>query len=189
MDRKRKIKMLTRKHLEKIGFDSDDIDFLLIQNQKYKNQIGPIVKEYMTGLTIKPYVPYAENGRSLALQRANAFVKKVHEKIPDENAYTLNLLAWLNCMPYLHDIYKQYGISDHIYYESMKDFLFKTRECKAVYDVCGVFVNWFFLFFELKEFSLGRLQYEVYSFDYEEYTCQNMQLKKRGPGLLLPHSI
>jgi len=30
----------------------------------------------------------------------------------------------------------------------------------------------------LKEFTLGRLQYEVYPFGYDEYTYENFKLKK-----------
>ena len=59
----------------------------------------------------------------------------------------------------------------------MKDFSYKAKECKTVYGICGLFVNWFFLFFELKEFSLGRLQYEVYPMGYD-YSYKNIQLKR-----------
>ncbi|MBQ4259546.1 MAG: DUF5596 domain-containing protein [Lachnospiraceae bacterium] len=170
--------MLTKELLERIGFDFDDIDFILEKNQMYTDEIMPIVKEYVSGLDQTPYVPYEGKGRSLSLQRANQFAQQVQEKIPEENAYVLNLLAWLNCIPYLHDTYTQFGISDDIFYESMKDFSYKAKECKMVYGVLGVFVNWFFLFFELKEFSLGRLQYEAYHFDYDTYTYEDIQLKK-----------
>lgn len=170
--------MLTKKLLEKIGFESDDVDFILTNNKKYANELVPLVNEYVSGLKIEPYVPYEGNGRALAFQKAECFVKQVHEKLPNENEYVLNLLAWINCVPYLYDVYKQFCIDEDVFYESMKDFSYKVKECKSLYNVCGVFVNWFFLFFELKEFSLGRLQYEIYQFLHDEYTCANVRLKK-----------
>ncbi len=170
--------MLTKVFLEKIGFESDDIDFILNNNRKYIDDISPIVKEYMLSLKIEPYLPYQGNERTLSFKKAELFIRKVYEKIPDENEYILNLLVWLNCIPYLQDTYKHFCISDDVFYESMKDFSYKVKECKKVHNVCGIFVNCFFLFFELKEFSLGRLQYEVYQFEYDEYVCGNVRIKK-----------
>ena len=171
--------MLTEVFLEKIGFEADDIDFILANDIKYKDTIEPIAKEYMSGLQIMPFVPYEGNGRQLSLEKANLFIKQVQEKIPEENQYVLNLLAWLHCVPYLHTIYRQFHINENIFYETMKDLSYKAKECKNVYGVCGFFVNWFFLFFELKAFSMGRLQFEVYPFDYDEYVFESVHLKKR----------
>ena len=170
--------MLTKEFLEKIGFGTDDIDFIISNDLKYADKLAPIVEEYTSGLSAEPYVPYKGDGRRLSLQRADLFIQQVHETIPCENEYVLNLLAWLNCIPYLYDRYKQLGISEDVFIEAMKDFSYKARECRNVYGVCGLFVNWFFLFFELKEFALGRLQYEVYQFDYDEYACAGVKLKK-----------
>ena len=170
--------MLTRDFLEKIGFEPDDVEFIFDNNQKYADKLAPVVNEYVSGLSKDAFVPYVGNGRSQSLQRANLFIQQVHEAIPDGNEFVLNLVAWLNCIPHLYDSYKQLGISDDIFLEAMRDFSYKARECKTVYGVCGLFVNWFFLFFELKEVALGRLQFEVYQFDYDEYTYRDVQLKK-----------
>lgn len=170
--------MLTGELLEKIGFEAEDIQFIIDKYKKYRDQILSIAKEYVDGLNTDPYVPYEGRGRSASLQRTNLYITQMQESICDENEYVLNLLFWLACVPYLYDIYKKYEIDQDIFYESMKDFSYKVKECKDVYGVCGVFVNWFFLFFDLKEFSMGRLQYEVFPFGYEEYTCGNVSLKK-----------
>ena len=169
---------MLNEYLNKIGFEPNDISFILSLNRKYADVIEPIVKEYTLNLKSVPYVQYYGNERELSLNKAEQFVKQAQEKIPDENEYAVNLLAWLNCIPYLHNIYKQLRISDEIFYETMKDFVYKAKECKNVYGVCGVFVHWFFLQFELKLFSLGRLQYEIYQFDFDEYTFSNTQIKK-----------
>lgn len=169
---------MLKEYLCKIGFELDDINFIIANNRKYADVIEPIVKEYILNLKAEPFVQYRSNERALSFKKAESFVKQIHEKIPGENEYVLNLLFWLNCIPYLHKVYKQLCISDEIFFESMKDFSYKVKECKSIYGICGVFVNWFFLFFELKEFSLGRLQYEVYQFDYEEYICSNARIHK-----------
>lgn len=170
--------MITKEFLIDIGFEADDANFILLNNNKYINEIAPIVKEYMTGLNIQPFVQYKGAGREQAIARADWFIKQVQDKIPYENKYVLNLLAWLNCIPYLYQNHKKFCIDDVYFYEAMKDFSYKARECKNVYGVCGLFVNWFFLFFELKEVSLGRLQYEVTEFGYDEYVYENVSLKK-----------
>lgn len=170
--------MLTENLLKKIGYDDAEIAFILENNKKYFPLISPIVEEYLGQLSPKPYVIYPEGERHLSLKRAEAFVGKVQKNVPQENPFVMNLLAWLNCVPYLYDIYQKFGLRDDVFYESMKDFLYKTRECKLVHGVCGVFVEWFFLLFELKEFGLGRLQYEVYPFEYDRYECDGYHLKK-----------
>lgn len=169
---------MMEEYLHEIGFEPDDINFILSQNLKYAEVIEPIVKEYILNLGTEPFVQYQGNERALSLRKAELFVKQAHERIADGNKFVLNLLLWLNCIPYLHKEYKKLRISDEIFYDSMKDFLYKVKECKSIYGICGVFVNWFFLFFELKELSLGRLQYEVYQFDYEEYVFSDVKIKK-----------
>ena len=170
--------MLTREFLLKIEFSPEDADFILSNNQKYKDKIIPIVNEYTAGLKAEPFVTYEGDDRLLSLKKADAFIERIHNEIPNENEHLLNLLAWLNCIPYLYEAYKRFGISYELFYEAMKDFSYKANECKMVYGVCGLFVNWFFLFFELKEFSLGRLQYEVFHFGPDEYVCDGFKLKK-----------
>ena len=82
-----------------------------------------------------------------------------------ESPYTMRMLPYI-CM--LDDAllrYKTNGISEDIYTDSFADLLWKTRECYRIYGVWGSFVApWFYRFFELKCFALGRLQFELASF-------------------------
>lgn len=169
---------MLEEYLYKIGFELEDISFILLHNLNYAEVIEPVVEEYIVNLKTEPFVQYHRNERELSFKKAEMFLKQIHKKLPGENEYVLNLLFWLNCIHYLHEAYRKLCIRDEIFYDSMKDLLYKVRECKKIYGICGVFVNWFFLFFELKEFALGRLQYEVYQFDYEEYACSNVKIKK-----------
>ncbi|MBO5453163.1 MAG: DUF5596 domain-containing protein [Clostridia bacterium] len=144
----------------------------------YVDKLTPIVEEYISGLNVGCCIPYENDERNLSLQKTNLFIEKVHKQISEENEYVLNLIAWLNCVPYLQEIYKQNSLDEDVFYESMKDFSYKVKECKTVYGICGLFANWFFLFFELKEFMLGRLQYEVSRFEFDEYVSGNTKIRK-----------
>jgi len=170
--------MLTKEYWVRMGFIEEDIDCILANNEKYAHELEPIVREYIADLKPDAFRPYAEGGRDKANQKAIAFGKKVQEKLPDADGHVLRLIAWLNCVPHLEKIYKEAGLSEELFFESMKDFSYKVRECKNVYGVCGLYVDWFFLFFELKLFPVGRLQYEVDAFEYDEYTCGDLTLKK-----------
>ncbi len=170
--------MLTKEYLAKMDFAQEDIDCIIANNEKYAHEIESIVRAYIADLKPDAFRPYAEGDRDKAHKKAIDFGKQVQKKLPNADGYVLRLIAWLNCVPYLEKIYKDTGLSEELFFESMKDFSYKVRECKNVYDVCGLYVDWFFLFFELKLFPVGRLQYEVDTFKYDEYTCGDMSIKK-----------
>ena len=109
--------------------------------------------------------------------------------------YTVNMVFWLYCAIPLRYIYQQRGISEEIYYASMKDLRYKLKECKDVYGICGTFVDWFKLFYLCKRFSLGRLEYERTSYPLD---CYKDVLKKGNTvinihipssGKLLPEDV
>lgn len=170
--------MITKEYLIKIGFALKDIDFIMEINQKYSHKIESLVKEYMEGIKEAPLLPYKTGEREASEQRAMRYIESVREKLPEIDQYASRLLAWLNCVPYLNESFKKYGISDDVFFESMKDFLYKLKECKNVYGTVGLFVDWFFLFMDLKLFAFGRLQYEVSSFIHDEYLHDELKLKK-----------
>lgn len=170
--------MITNEFLEKIGFSLKDIEFIMEINKKYSHKIVPLVKEYMEGANLAPLLPYKDGERNASEGRAIRYIESVQKKLPEIDQYASRLLAWLNCVPYLNQSFKKYGISDDIFYESMKDFSYKLKECRDVYGTIGLFVDWFFLFCDLKLFALGRLQYEVCAFIHDEYSHDEFKLKK-----------
>lgn len=75
--------------------------------------------------------------------------------------YTVEFLFFLCLTPSLERHYVRRGIPLSIFYQSMNDLKCKLWECKKMYNVWGSFVaSWFPLFFYLRRFALGRLQYE-----------------------------
>lgn len=92
--------------------------------------------------------------------------------------YSAELLIFILFSKHLRELYKQSGISDKIWFDSMCDLKWKLWECKAVKGSWGSFVaTWFPGFFNLTRFALGRLQFEIVEFD-GEYEKDGRKLKK-----------
>lgn len=88
--------------------------------------------------------------------------------------YTMHLLFFMYLAKDLRETYRERGVSEEIYWDSMCDLRAKLIECKDVYDVWGSFVaSWFGGFFEFDRFALGRLQYEPRTYDREEDYVKN----------------
>ncbi|MBQ8740624.1 MAG: DUF5596 domain-containing protein [Clostridia bacterium] len=76
--------------------------------------------------------------------------------------YTAYMLLFICLAPKLHTRYKQKGISDAVFYDTMADLKYKLEECRLVHGKVGTFVaSWYKGFFEMKIFALGRLQFEI----------------------------
>ena len=83
-----------------------------------------------------------------------------------ESPYTMRMLPYIAMLDGAAARYGSAGIGEKVYHDSFADLLWKTRECHRVYGVWGSFVApWFYRFFELKCFALGRLQFEFTSFN------------------------
>lgn len=64
----------------------------------------------------------------------------------------------------------------------MCDLKYKMLECRLVKGTVGIFVPfWFFGFFKLERFALGRLQFEVIPFCYDRYEIDGAVIKKNDP--------
>ena len=109
--------------------------------------------------------------------------------------YTVNMVFWLYSAIPLRYIYKQRGLPEEIYLDSMKDLTYKLKECRDVYGICGTFVDWFKLFYLCKRFALGRLEYERKPFPFDAYkdilkkddTVINMHIPSSGK--LMPNDV
>ncbi len=82
--------------------------------------------------------------------------------------YTAYMLLFVCMLPELHNKYKQKGISDKIFYDTICDLKYKLEECRLVYGKNGTFVpEWYAGIFDLKIIALGRLQFETKYIDFE----------------------
>lgn len=82
--------------------------------------------------------------------------------------YTADLLVYILLSETLHERYRERGIDDTVFYDTMCDLRYKLEECKAVKGIVGTFVPfWFAGFFDMTRFALGRLQFELVPFEAE----------------------
>lgn len=82
-----------------------------------------------------------------------------------ESSYTMRMLPYLCLLEPARMKYAAAGLEEGIYHDSFADLLWKTRECHRLYGVWGSFVAvWFYRFFALQCFALGRLQFERAAF-------------------------
>jgi hypothetical protein len=108
----------------------------------------------------------------------------------DCSPYTLQLLLFLCHTKHSQELYRQAGLDEQIWQDSMLDLKYKLDECHAVYGVWGSFVcDWFPRFFTLERFTFGRLQFEWEPLSYD-YQGQGLSLAKgsRVVQLHIPRS-
>jgi hypothetical protein len=99
-------------------------------------------------------------------------------EIAGVHKYSAELMIFILFSKHLRALYRERGISDRIWFDSMCDLKWKLWECKAVKGSWGSFVaTWFPGFFNLTRFALGRLQFEIVEFD-GEYEKDGKKLKK-----------
>lgn len=99
--------------------------------------------------------------------------------------YTRVLIMLILMSKYLKERYEKKGLPLDVWKNSMNDLLYKCIECRLVYGIWGVFVDWFGEFFHLTRFALGRLQFDV-SNSPIDYEGKKITLKK-GDKLLRVH--
>ena len=172
--------MICAELLQKLDTPQKHISFILEQDARYGEAIEEIAKGFMLSGDEAALVPYENaNARSAAYDRTKQYLDQVKALCADEKTqYLLMYLFWLHCVPYAKRYYKLLHIDDEVFYATMKDLTYKLKECEAVYGVVGVFVDWFFLLFDMKLFGLGRLEYEIKQFDYDCYCADGVKLKK-----------
>ena len=110
------------------------------------------------------------NSNNLNYEIIEEKVKQI-SKIADVHEYTGALILLLCYTKKLREYYAQNGISDEIFQNTVLDLRYKLDECILVKGVCGTFVlKWFWGFYKLERFALGRLQFEIVKFggEYEK---------------------
>lgn len=84
--------------------------------------------------------------------------------------YSVHMIFLLLAARPLRYIYRQQGISEDIYYETLTDLKCKLMECKNVQGCWGTFVGWWYPdMFRCKIVKLGRLEYERLAFPHDDY--------------------
>lgn len=103
------------------------------------------------------------------------------------NKYTVSLLFYILLSRQLKKIYDDFGIDEAVFYTSMDDLRCKLLECYEVFGIWGSFVaRWFYGFFRLKRFGLGRLQFELSEYDGKDI-CVSGKLIQKGQKVINCH--
>lgn len=111
------------------------------------------------------------------------FYKEVKQR-PDYRRVFLYL--YLHFAYDLYPVYQERGISDMIYFDTFRDIVIWTLNCKRDYGEIGLDeYNWIKMHLKMKVFKLGRLQYEVVKGD--EDMMLNRRLIKAGEMALNLH--
>ena len=177
-----------KKYLEKFLKDFDykekDAEFLLseyekIESNNYANSLfNKVIEDYNNSIKIDYY-------NDVLVKAENA------GKNVGVHPYTSGLLIFMCLSKHLKELYDEKGISEEIYHNSMLDLRYKLEECKLVKNIIGSFVAWWFPgFFDMTRFALGRLQFEMSTYDGEPYEKNGKKLVKGDKviGVHIPRS-
>ncbi len=151
-----------------------DLETMLDENEALAMVMDDIVYRYVVT-------------EELPMANALAEIKEAAAKF-NQNEYSLDLLLLINSLPRLHQKYRENGISDEIFYETMDDIRCKVNECVENKGVVGTFVaDWYDRFFKLTCFAYGRFQYEVMTYTGEEFTMSCGKTFKAGDKYINMH--
>ena len=144
--------------MDKTGFPEDSRDTFrdtnkkLLANAEAAAALDVIAQQYDT------------DDRDAVLREAD----RIGEMIGVHN-YTIELFYFMYISHDLRARYAEQKIDDAVFWQSMTDLRAKLIECRDVYGINGSFVaGWFFGFFQMTRFALGRLQFEHSEFDEEK---------------------
>ena len=99
--------------------------------------------------------------------------------------YSAELLLYVCLSKHLREVYRERGLSDRIWFDSMCDLKWKLWECQAVKGIHGSFVaDWFYRFFNMTRFALGRLQFETCTAG-DDCTVRGKEVKKGMKALAI----
>lgn len=164
--------------LEKLKIREADAREIQTCNREYGHVIEPLAREYMSFAPKAFLKPYKVGERAATEQRRKDFLARARETAGGKEPYKAELLFWLHCVPYAQERYRQMGIPENIFWDTMMDITYKLDECRNVYEVCGVFSSWFFLHFDWQVASFGRLQYQIREFPKEHYEWDGYELNR-----------
>jgi hypothetical protein len=139
------------------GYEDSDANFLLsVYDKVYSNDQTASLLDGALNL----YNQSKDADFSKIRENASAVAKNL-----GLYEYTLEFLVYACMTKRAKEYYKENGISQDIFYNTLLDLKYKLDECKLVKGIVGTFVAyWFDRFFKLERFALGRLQFELKDF-------------------------
>lgn len=92
--------------------------------------------------------------------------------------YTTKYLFYLCLTKVLIPRYRDQGIDEQVIFDTFEDFKYKLDECLNSYDVVGYKETlWYFNFMRGLIFKIGRLEYEIMEYHFQEATVGGVELK------------
>ena len=167
--------------LSKLGILEADAREILQHDREYGAAIQRLSQEYMSFAPKQFFRAYREGQRAESTQRRDTFLREARAVTGEENVPMAELLFWLHCVPYARAQYRQMGIPEEIFWDTVKDIGYKLEECKQVSGKCGVVSTWFFLHFDWQLATFGRLQYQVRGFPKDHYAWAGFELNYGDP--------
>ena len=135
--------MLDFAFLKEIGFAEEDIPYILERNEKYTPALAPLAASYRATFGGTELLPYPGDEREEAYQRAKDYVAAAIALFPEEkNPHILNLLAWLQLIPYLEARYAAYGFSRELIRHAYETTIAKAKEPSLSY-ANAVLESWY----------------------------------------------
>ncbi len=144
-----------------------------IDNSKsFSAKVDSLIKEYM----------YPEAHDFGELFAKTKFVAMRH----GVKHYTFDFVILVIASEIMHERYKEAGLSDELFWDTIMDLKYKFQECVDCKEVYGTFVPWWNTgFYALTRFCLGRFQYEYSTFGVcDEYVTSAGVTIKRGDKTL-----
>ena len=100
---------------------------------------------------------------------------------------SMSLLFLLSGLPALRSEYRQRGISEAVFWNSIEDLRSKALECKEMRGIWGTFVSsWFEGLFLFQRFGMGRFQYSIKTME-ANYTLPSGLIIPEGAPKLACH--
>ena len=101
------------------------------------------------------------------------------------NPYTMHMTFLVCCAEITLLRYRERGVDESIFWDTMDDFRCKLLECKECQNVWGTFVaGWNGGFFELNRFALGRFQFEYSEFNRDPVTLRDGTVLNKGDRVI-----
>lgn len=99
--------------------------------------------------------------------------------------YTLDMVFLIRATEVMHNLYKERGLSEDLFWHTIKDLKYKYDECVKCKEVHGTFVPWWNTeFFALRRFALGRYQFDMSTYGGEDFTASCGITIKKGDKTL-----
>lgn len=170
---------------EKLGFPKEAVELFeeiaqkIEKSKSFSKRFDATLEKYMT--------PKAHDfGGMCDDMKKLAFCFRVKE-------YSLTIVWLIVASERVLELYKEKGIDEKIYWDSMMDLKYKFKECVDCKEVYGTFVgHWYTGFYELNRFALGRFQFENSTFGVKDefVTSAGVTIKKgdKTVGFHIPSS-